>query len=335
MAADRPVQIADWLAEGLAHPHKLAYFAPGEPPTPAFLGPLRLTRKDYPLDYAIALAGEPALAPAIRSYLSTIVDQMGWVDQVSGDYVLPILCLALLGQLRDEQSADLMVKVLALSSDDLDCILGDYLHDTMPAILAAVAAENLESIMQVIENPLGYDFARAVGIHALAILHEEKKLALDELCICICRLLDGTLERESSFVWCALAGLIADLRLNQYRDEMVQAFQEGLMDNFSQVDFDWHLDKMSQSSPGGLESVDYQCADGLLELLWDSGLLNVPVGGKLEEEDEDFPDLGGEEWPWDPPYPGNKEDREVVSKVGRNEPCPCGSGRKFKKCCGK
>jgi len=22
-------------------------------------------------------------------------------------------------------------------------------------------------------------------------------------------------------------------------------------------------------------------------------------------------------------------------KVGRNEPCPCGSGRKYKKCCGK
>ncbi|NCO41434.1 MAG: zinc chelation protein SecC [Armatimonadetes bacterium CG_4_10_14_3_um_filter_66_18] len=24
----------------------------------------------------------------------------------------------------------------------------------------------------------------------------------------------------------------------------------------------------------------------------------------------------------------------ALSKVGRNEPCPCGSGRKFKKCCG-
>ena len=22
-------------------------------------------------------------------------------------------------------------------------------------------------------------------------------------------------------------------------------------------------------------------------------------------------------------------------KIGRNEPCPCGSNRKFKKCCGK
>ncbi|MBU1563710.1 SEC-C domain-containing protein, partial [Patescibacteria group bacterium] len=22
-------------------------------------------------------------------------------------------------------------------------------------------------------------------------------------------------------------------------------------------------------------------------------------------------------------------------KIGRNSPCPCGSGKKFKKCCGK
>ena len=24
-----------------------------------------------------------------------------------------------------------------------------------------------------------------------------------------------------------------------------------------------------------------------------------------------------------------------ISKIGRNDPCPCGSGKKFKKCCGK
>ena len=27
--------------------------------------------------------------------------------------------------------------------------------------------------------------------------------------------------------------------------------------------------------------------------------------------------------------------RREQPKVGRNEPCPCGSGKKFKKCCGK
>ena len=26
--------------------------------------------------------------------------------------------------------------------------------------------------------------------------------------------------------------------------------------------------------------------------------------------------------------------RSMQTKVGRNEPCPCGSGKKFKKCCG-
>ena len=27
--------------------------------------------------------------------------------------------------------------------------------------------------------------------------------------------------------------------------------------------------------------------------------------------------------------------RRNVPKVGRNDPCPCGSGKKYKKCCGK
>jgi uncharacterized protein len=28
------------------------------------------------------------------------------------------------------------------------------------------------------------------------------------------------------------------------------------------------------------------------------------------------------------------EPRRTTPKVGRNDPCPCGSGRKYKKCCG-
>jgi uncharacterized protein len=37
--------------------------------------------------------------------------------------------------------------------------------------------------------------------------------------------------------------------------------------------------------------------------------------------------------PWaDPDMPGDLATSEV--RVGRNDPCPCGSGKKFKKCCG-
>jgi hypothetical protein len=40
------------------------------------------------------------------------------------------------------------------------------------------------------------------------------------------------------------------------------------------------------------------------------------------------------------PFVTRKKDAEVIdirtrTKVGRNDPCPCGSGKKFKKCCGK
>jgi SEC-C motif-containing protein len=31
---------------------------------------------------------------------------------------------------------------------------------------------------------------------------------------------------------------------------------------------------------------------------------------------------------------GNPPARRAAPKVGRNDPCPCGSGRKYKKCCG-
>ncbi|MBQ5878422.1 MAG: SEC-C domain-containing protein, partial [Treponema sp.] len=27
--------------------------------------------------------------------------------------------------------------------------------------------------------------------------------------------------------------------------------------------------------------------------------------------------------------------RRTTPKVGRNDPCPCGSGKKYKQCCGK
>ena len=47
----------------------------------------------------------------------------------------------------------------------------------------------------------------------------------------------------------------------------------------------------------------------------------------------------------DPDAPENTVDLErlqnpvatikVEQKAGRNDPCPCGSGKKFKKCCGK
>lgn len=39
-------------------------------------------------------------------------------------------------------------------------------------------------------------------------------------------------------------------------------------------------------------------------------------------------------WVFDDCVMNPKETQRRVEKVGRNDPCPCGSGKKYKKCCG-
>jgi len=44
----------------------------------------------------------------------------------------------------------------------------------------------------------------------------------------------------------------------------------------------------------------------------------------------------GERWFFkDAAAPRQEQVRREGAKVGRNDPCPCGSGKKYKKCCGK
>jgi len=51
---------------------------------------------------------------------------------------------------------------------------------------------------------------------------------------------------------------------------------------------------------------------------------NIEIDGNKPEDITDLETLLN----WPKPTAAEK-------KVGRNEPCPCGSGKKYKKCCGK
>ena len=51
-------------------------------------------------------------------------------------------------------------------------------------------------------------------------------------------------------------------------------------------------------------------------------------------EHAQFAKIDGEWFFMDGEVIGPAPERREAPKVGRNEPCPCGSGKKFKKCCG-
>jgi hypothetical protein len=61
---------------------------------------------------------------------------------------------------------------------------------------------------------------------------------------------------------------------------------------------------------------------------WDEGLDEDDEGPPGDEDDEDV-DGDRRDWPQEKPAPIVRTE----IRVGRNDPCPCGSGRKFKKCC--
>ncbi len=51
-------------------------------------------------------------------------------------------------------------------------------------------------------------------------------------------------------------------------------------------------------------------------------------------EDARFEREGGRGGPWRFVTASTPPTRRAAAKVGRNDPCPCGSGKKHKKCCG-
>lgn len=59
------------------------------------------------------------------------------------------------------------------------------------------------------------------------------------------------------------------------------------------------------------------------------------IGGSMEEGETDY---SGEGMPSATKIPPREQKREPVKAeeaIGRNDPCPCGSGKKYKKCCGQ
>ena len=68
-------------------------------------------------------------------------------------------------------------------------------------------------------------------------------------------------------------------------------------------------------------------------------ILGTGEGRKDEYHDEDIPGAGGGEIPQQTAVPERERKQEPVRrdapKIGRNDPCPCGSGKKYKHCCGR
>jgi len=58
-------------------------------------------------------------------------------------------------------------------------------------------------------------------------------------------------------------------------------------------------------------------------------------GNDIHHELSRFKKSGGQWFFFDGKTAPHKQVTRATPKIGRNDPCPCGSGKKYKKCCGK
>jgi hypothetical protein len=177
------------------------------------------------------------------------------------------------------------------------------------------------------------------------------------------RLLRNTIANSPQFGECDASGLVSelsDLASPAALPEIEEAYRLNLVDEYSisleEVRADAARDEEAFTerleccrNTGVVDTVAelrgwFEPASldthTLAELL-DSQVMDVdPVGRELDSFEEDIDpfteDFDGVD---DARYDGDRIQpvaaiRRTEERVGRNEPCPCGSGKKFKKCCG-
>ena len=143
-------------------------------------------------------------------------------------------------------------------------------------------------------------------------------------------LFHGRLQRTPSFAWNGLVCAVADLPAPELLAEVRQAYAEDLIDenvaDLEGIERDmaapkpWRRDRRHLITDAIAEMERWSCFHPS-----DSGPTGLPKA-KVPLS------------PPPPPVPAEYVPAKPLirePKVGRNDPCPCGSSKKYKKCCGR
>ncbi len=247
-------------------------------------------------------------------------------DFIDSGSMAPIYALFLLAQFREPRAYPLVVDLVSLPEDVVDHLMGDAVTEDLGRILASVCDSDLTLICRMIENEDAGEYVRGAGFTALVSLVVNDRIDRGRVLAIFSGLFHGKLTRSESHVWEALVSACAKLGLVELRDEIDQAYAEGLV---------WpgyiSPEDVAESFAQGQDALlrDPSLAfveDTIRELSWWACFKQPKRRGKAKVRRAAGPG----------PAPGASAVTapRKVEKIGRNQPCPCGSGKKYKKCCG-
>jgi len=243
------------------------------------------------------------------------------------NYFLHTYAMYLLAEFRERRAFPLLTALLRLPEDEIDFILGDDLTEGFSRILLSTFDnENIQMLLDVLENRELYEWARSSAVGAYELLIKEGFVSTEESVSYLRSLIYGKLPPDDSLVvFTAIVSCVIDARLVDmipdvrflYDNDRVDTFAHGEYDSF----IDWIFHK-ERSKPSYID-------DAISEMEWWACFKSKGSDSSKRSKDS-LVDVFGK---MKKAIAQENMIEQKPKKVGRNELCPCGSGKKYKKCC--
>lgn len=299
---------------------------------PDDLKPLERLQQSFPrAAVEAAIARREESTPHLLRALEWTAAHPEEANKIEPPWMLHLFAMFLLAQFRETSAYAPVVRLFRHPLQE--ALTGDVATENLPGILASVCGSDAAMIQQMIEDEEVDEFVRGSAVAALGALALAGIKSWEEISNYFGTLFRGRLQREPSQVWDALIGACSDLRMHEhlddiralYRDEIADPWVDRLKDLEARMKLPIEAEKTRHFLS------HYALIDDTVAEMerWDCF--------QPEEEDEDAED-DFEEASYltngDFPSPTAQSAWGETPKIGRNEACPCGSGKKYKKCCG-
>jgi uncharacterized protein YchJ len=273
---------------------------------------------------AAAIRAADANRAAMVPLLLRAIDQTATADRPSRN--TPLIAFHLLGQWREKSAYRSLAAFLRRSPDEIGPLLGDATTETSHRVMAAVFDGDPNPLYEVILDPDADEFIRARMFDALVIVTLRGELPREETARFLQSCYASLQPQGECYAWEGWQGAIAILGLSGLEPLVEQAFERGFIDSswLGFEHFEENLQRAIDGEPQSWQDTDeYEPFGDTIEEL--SGW--VAFAPKREKAQRS--EAAWNSRLWAPSVPAVNP----FKAVGRNDPCPCGSGKKFKKCC--
>jgi uncharacterized protein len=219
---------------------------------------------------------------------------------------------------------------LIQDGEAIEAALGDGITTTLRGILIGTYDGDPAALRSAIEAVEADEFARAAALEALAWLTATGEIDRAATEAYLLRL-HGTLQpQRANFVWIGWQSAVALLGLEALADVVRRAFRRGLIDRTWMTYGHFREDlPCTLADPERLAGFRHDRIAPLDDAIGElSGWHGFSAAAKEESERRSLAFDAAARPDESPPPAVNP-----FKGVGRNDPCPCGSGRKFKRGC--